>query len=28
MILESRFSPQEREQLRDVISLLHRLVEP
>ena len=28
MILESRFTPQEREQLRDAIGLLHRLVQP
>ena len=27
-ILESRFSPHEREQLRDAIGLLHRLVQP
>lgn len=27
-ILEARFSPQEREQLRDAIELLHRFVQP
>jgi len=27
-VLESRFTPQEREQLRDSIGLLHRLLQP